>query len=119
MGQYSSGLLHFLTSGALEGRRFGSLTAQQVSAGTPDGQYLIANTDAAAAIAKGQATSSLDYFLKTGIGKGQSYGRLSAASLGATNDPERLYLSRFQNVDTRNNRVILRTIREFESLSLA
>ena len=97
-GTYSSGLSHFLTVGASEGRRFGTLTAQQVNAATPDGQYLVTHADAAAAIAKGEASSGLDYFLKSGIDKGQSYGRLSAATLGGANDPERLYLTRFQDV---------------------
>ncbi|WP_276931448.1 hypothetical protein [Elstera cyanobacteriorum] len=97
-GQYSSGLAHFLTVGGSEGRHYGALQASQSLGSSPEAVYIVQNADVAAAIAKGQASSGLDYFLKTGIDKGHSYGRLSAATLGGANDPERQYLTRFQDV---------------------
>lgn len=97
-GQFSSGLAHFLTVGGAEGRHYGALQVGQALGSSAEAVYIVTHADAAAAIATGQVASGLEYFLKTGIDKGQSYGKLSAATLGAANDPERQYLTRFQDV---------------------
>lgn len=102
-GGFASGLDHYLAAGRTEAWRgnYGALTAALVNAETAQGAYLRSTPDAALAIAEGRATSGLDYFLRIGVDKGQSFGSLSLANLGPIGSAERDYLIKYQNVATQ------------------
>lgn len=99
-GGFASGLDHYLAAGRTEAWRgsYGALTAGVVNAETAQGAYLRSTPDAAQAVAEGRATTSLDYFLRIGVDKGQTYGGLTLEKLGPVGSAEREYLTRYQDV---------------------
>ncbi len=91
--------MHYLTGGKAEGRIYegsagSDLKPVAIDPTSRDSWYLVSHDAAFMAVAKGEAKSGLDYFLKVGIDKGDTYGMLNRDRFGDASSLERQYLAR-------------------------